>query len=235
MASRKEEKERRRQERLERERALQAQERRRRRYAVVVGSTLVVAALIAVGVVIAAGGGGSDGNGDISTEAKNTLEPPPQRNSNLFEAAKAADCVLKNPPIQGRQHLLPTQKTPKYSTDPPTSGNHDPIPTPDGVYTTQPGARHFVHTLEHGRVEIQYSPSLDRRRVRQLGGLFNESPHDLLLFPNNTMPFRVAATAWGHLAGCKKVTNRTFDVIRAFRDRYLDSGPEPPTSQPSNF
>jgi hypothetical protein len=40
------------------------------------------------------------------------------------------------------------------------------------------------------------------------------------------MPFQVAATAWGHLAGCKRFTDKTFDVLRAFRERYLDKGPE---------
>jgi hypothetical protein len=40
------------------------------------------------------------------------------------------------------------------------------------------------------------------------------------------MPYDVAVTAWGHLAGCKKVTDETFDVIRAFRERYRDQGPE---------
>jgi hypothetical protein len=49
------------------------------------------------------------------------------------------------------------------------------------------------------------------------------------------MPYDVAVTAWGHLAGCKKMTDASFDVIRTFRDRYIDRAPEPSTTQPANF
>ncbi len=117
----------------------------------------------------------------------------------------------------------------KYKTNPPTSGNHDPQPAGDGVYDRAFNAvetRHFVHTLEHGRIEVQYDPSLRKRRIDQLGGLFNEDPYHMVLMPNRRMPYEVAATAWGHLIGCDKITDETFDAIRAFRDRYRDQGPE---------
>jgi hypothetical protein len=234
MASRKEEKERRRAERLEQEAARRQRERRLRRiYSVVAGGVLLVAAAVAIIVAVSAGGGSHPA--DYSIQPKNTLDPPARKIANLDQAAKAAGCELKNPPIAGRTHLFPNQPTPKYGTDPPTSGNHDPVPTPDGVYLKEPPPRNFLHTLEHGRIEIQYTPTLSKKRVRQLGGIFNESPALMLLFPNKTMPYEVAVTAWGHLAGCKKVTNETFDVVKDFRDRYRDKGPEPSTSQQANF
>jgi hypothetical protein len=40
------------------------------------------------------------------------------------------------------------------------------------------------------------------------------------------MDYQVAATAWGHLIGCKRISDETFDALRAFRDRYRDQGPE---------
>jgi hypothetical protein len=235
MASRKEEKERRRQERLAAERAAAEQAQRRRTYGIFVGGVLVVAAIVAVVVIIVAGGGTSGTDqpaGSYSVKAKNTLTPPPAKITDLFQAAKAAGCELKNPPIEGRQHV--TTKV-KYGTNPPTSGNHNPTPALDGVYTTEPNPTNFVHTMEHGRVEFEYSPSLSKKRIRQLGGLFNEDPHILLLFPNDTMPYKMAAAAWGHLIGCKNVTDATFDALRTFRDRYRDKGPEPSSIQPANF
>jgi hypothetical protein len=48
----------------------------------------------------------------------------------------------------------------------------------------------------------------------------------MILMPNNRMRYQAAATAWGHLIGCDKVTDETFDALRAFRDRYRDQGPE---------
>jgi hypothetical protein len=206
-------------------------------YGLIAAVVLGVAVIAAI-VLVAVAGGGSDSSGSggsYSIKAKDTLPPPAQKTSNLLEAAKAAHCDLKNPPIQGRTHLSPTQPTPKYSTNPPTSGNHDPVPTPDGVYSRQPESRHFVHTLEHGRVELQYSISISEKRKRQLGGLFNEDPHLMLLFPNDTMPYKVAAASWGHLVGCKRVTDGSFDVIRAFTARYRDTAPEPSSTQQAMF
>jgi hypothetical protein len=49
------------------------------------------------------------------------------------------------------------------------------------------------------------------------------------------MPYQVAVTAWGHLAGCKKATDATFDVIRDFKRRYEGTAPEPQSIQPTNF
>jgi hypothetical protein len=139
-------------------------------------------------------------------------------------AAAAADCVLRNPAIEGRTHT--TEKV-EYKTNPPTSGNHDPVPSTDGTYGKAPGTQNLVHSLEHGRIIIQWAPSVPRRRLAQLKGLFDEDPYHLILTPNTTkMPYDVAITAWGHLAGCKRFTDEAFDVFRAFKTRYVDKAPE---------
>lgn len=223
MASRKDEKEHRRQERLAQERALHEQAHRRRLYTFVVGGGLVLAALVAVVVVVAAGGGGGGGGGDkLNVKA---VDPPPQRQTDLVKAAQAADCKLLNPPIEGRTH---TTKKVVYKTNPPSSGNHNPVPAADGAYGTTPPTGKLVHELEHGRIIFQYDPKkVPARRIGQLKGLFEEDPYHLVLTPNATnMPYAMAATAWGHIAGCKRATDATFDVLRAFRERYQDKAPE---------
>jgi hypothetical protein len=235
MASRREEKEKRRQERLARERAKLEDARKRRLYSIVAGAVLAAGAIVAVLVAVAAGGGGSgtsSGEFGFSAKPKTSATPPPTKIADLAPAAKAAGCVLDNPPIEGRTHVAGNVK---YKTSPPTSGDHYPIPQPDGVYTQTPPLTHVVHTLEHGRVEIQYKPSIGAKRIAQLGGLYNEDPQYTLLFPNAKMPYAVAATAWGHLTGCKKVTDATFDVLRAFKHRYLGTSPESLQSQPTNY
>jgi hypothetical protein len=40
------------------------------------------------------------------------------------------------------------------------------------------------------------------------------------------MPYQVAASAWGHFIGCERVTDRTWDALRAFRARYTLQAPE---------
>jgi hypothetical protein len=232
MSSRREEKEKRKAERLAREQQEQEQARRRRMYSIVVGGLLGVAAIAAVVVAVLAGGGDAGGNGgDVPSGADSydgAVDPPAQTVTELEPAARAADCVLRNPVIEGSTHVDPDQDV-EYKTNPPTSGNHDPQPAGDGVYGRPFNARdtkHFVHTLEHGRIEVQYDPSLGARRIDQLGGLFNEDPYHMVLFPNRRMPYQVAASAWGHLIGCERITDATFDALRAFRDRYRDQGPE---------
>jgi hypothetical protein len=232
MTSRREEKDRRRAERLAAESAAAEQARRRRLYSIVVGGALALAAVAAIIAVAATNGGDGDGTSAGLPAPKGTYEgaatPPAQVDTNLFQVAREAGCVLRNPVIEGRTHVPPDQDV-KYKTDPPTSGNHDPVPANDGVYDRAPTARemkHFVHTLEHGRIEIQYDPSLDKRRIDQLGGLFNDDPYHMVMLPNRRMEYRIAVTAWGHLLGCKEVNDKAFDAIRAFRDRYRDQGPE---------
>jgi Protein of unknown function (DUF3105) len=235
MASRREEKEQRRLERLARERAQLEDKRKRRVYSILAGGVLAAGAIVAVVVAVAAGGGGnasSNGEFGFSTKPKTSATPPSPKITDLAKAASAAGCVLDNPPIEGRTHVTGNVK---YHTNPPTSGNHYPIPQSDGVYTQMPPLTHVVHTLEHGRVEIQYKPSIGPQRIAQLGGLYSEDPQYTLLFPNTKMPYQVAVTAWGHLAGCKKATDATFDVIRDFKRRYMGAAPEPVQTQPTNF
>ncbi len=173
-------------------------------YSIVVGGALAVAAIAAVVVVAAAGGGsgGMDTAGGLPSAKQQFaggIDPPPQQVTDLDQAAKAAGCVLKNPVIEGRTHIPPDTKV-TYKTNPPTSGNHDPQPADDGVYSKPMSAletRHFVHTLEHGRIELQYDPTLPKHRLDQLGGLFNEDPYHMVLLPNRKMPYEIGATRVG--------------------------------------
>jgi hypothetical protein len=230
MASRKEEKERRRQERLAQERAAAEAAQRRRTYGIFAGGVLVVATAVVV-VILVAVGGGSDGDGGsngLGSEEglPEAVDPPPQKIRDLAQAAKAADCRLSNPAIEGSTHVQGGVRV-KYKTNPPASGNHDPIPANDGAYGKAPGIKHLVHALEHGRIEFQFDPSLPKRRIAQLRGLFDQDPYHVILTPNPTkMTYRVAATAWGHVAGCRRITDETFDVLRTFKERYRDKGPE---------
>ncbi len=162
---------------------------------------------------------------------------PPAKEKDLNKAAKNAGCVLVNPPIEGRSH---TTDDVTYRSQPPTSGDHNPEPSLDGIYNPgqSPEPEHFVHSLEHGRIEFQYKPGTPKNEIAQLETLFSEklngkAGYKTLLFENNTkMTYAVAATAWGHLVGCPKFSDGVFDVLRDFRVKWVDQGPEiiPPTN-----
>ena len=146
----------------------------------------------------------------------------------LASAAREAGCALRTGlPDEGRQHVGPARPVPRYGTSPPTSGDHFPIPTADGAYRNTPPAPSVVHSLEHGRVAIQYDPRLPRREQLLLKGIFEADPRGIVLFPNPRMPYEVAVTAWRNLLGCRRFAGRlTVAAILAFRDDFRGRGPE---------
>jgi hypothetical protein len=199
----------------------------------VAGAVLAVAAIAAVVIAITAGGGSSSNSS--AKEQLGTAAVPAKKISDFNEAVKAAGCVFTTYPSEGRQHLASdTAVNNNYKTNPPTSGNHNPTPAQDGIYDAgnTPAKESFVHSLEHGRIEIQYRPGTPKRTIDQLVTLFNEKVngtegYHTLLFQNNTnMPFAVAATAWTQMLGCKTFNPKVFDAIRSFRSRYVDKAPE---------
>jgi len=206
-------------------------------------------------VVVLASSGGGDGDGgdspanahiqhqsgtfaNLEADGREGTPPPEIQFGDLDQSAQEAGCELKlKLPDEGNGHV--EDSTPvQYKTVPPTSGNHNAEPIADGAYTTplgndtasSPNIRNAVHSMEHGRIEIQYSPDLPEADQLELKGLFDEDFDGMLLFPNPDMPYEVAATAWTQMLGCPKYEGRaTLDAIRAFRDTYRGQGPEPVT------
>jgi uncharacterized protein DUF3105 len=233
LSHRQEEKQRRREEREAREKAEKARAASRKRLQLALGGLIAVAA-VAVVVLLVTGTLGGSGDGDetaaAAPEASNVTIPE-QKIGDLKEAAKAAGCKLESPEIEGAQHEERTFTEADYKTNPPTSGNHFPSWAEDGVYPTgsTPPLGELVHTLEHGRIDVQYKPGTPSETVDQLNALLadmNDGYH-LLLFENQTnMDAAVAATAWGQSLTCPEMNDQVFDAIRSFRARYTDKGPE---------
>jgi hypothetical protein len=237
MATRKEEKERLRQLRVEAEQRDKAAQRRRLMVGYVLAGLigLVVIAGIVV-LVTSSGGGGAQGASHVNPlnpagggsgsvngvplDNRTGTPPPKQKVTNLDTAAKKAGCVLRlGLTDEGHTHIPPTAKTPNYKTNPPTSGPHvvPPYQQADGAYLKMPKEIDFVHSLEHGRMEIQYSPRLSTKDQLELKGLYDTMYGATLLFPNGKMPYAVAATTWTNLIGCKSYKGSiTDDAIRDF-------------------
>ena len=130
------------------------------------------------------------------------------------------------------QHASTTplcEARPTLCPDPTSRQNYDG----DYVGQTPPRTEQLVHPLEHGRVDIWYRPSLPARQVSQLETLYTEpivsgaaKGYKQLLVSRASMPFAVAATAWGQQLGCATFDDKVFDAIRAFRLAFVDHGPE---------
>ncbi len=153
-------------------------------------------------------------------------KPPAVKITKLNEAADAARCDLRlGLPDEGNTHI-PASSDPTYDTNPPTSGDHDPVPLADGAYLDHPQERFYVHSMEHGRIVIHYDPMLPEKDQLALKGVFDEDPEGMVLIPSTGMPYEVASTAWRNGLGCKSYSPEALDAIRAFRDEFRGKGPE---------
>jgi hypothetical protein len=240
VSSRQEEKQKRREERLAREQAEKAAAARRQRLTLA-GAVLAGVAVIAVVVLLVSGtlGGGDGGDGESASQevpsseelAEENITLPEQQIGDLNAAAEAAGCKVTNPPIEGRNHETKDFTAADYKTNPPTSGSHFPEWYQDGIYGPgeTPNLGKLVHTLEHGRIDVQYKPGTPDHTVKQLEALLSEqgNGYHMLLFENGTnMDAQIAATAWGHSLTCPQFNNKVFDALRTFRAAYIDQGPE---------
>ncbi|HEY7456104.1 MAG TPA: DUF3105 domain-containing protein [Solirubrobacterales bacterium] len=227
---REEERERLRQARQERESGQERSEKLR--LLAVYGGAGLIGLLVVAGVValIASSGGGGGGEAHINQSSGSTngfkpderdgTPPPEVQVTNLEQAAKQADCDLRlKLKDEGKEHISRTAQGPDYGTNPPTSGNHveSPYQQADGAYSEMPDEIFLVHSLEHGRLQIQYSPELPEEDQLALKGLYETLYAGTLLFPNENMDYEVAATAWTNLLGCPEYKGAiTLDAIRDF-------------------
>jgi Protein of unknown function (DUF3105) len=242
---REEERERLRQARQERE-SSQAKSDKRRLFAVY-GVAGLIGLLVVTGIAVAIASSGGGGGGEshinqasgstngIAPDERSGTAPPEVKVANLKQAAAKAGCALRlHLKDEGKSHIPPTSPTPDYKTNPPTSGNHvePPYQQADGAYSEMPGEIFIVHSLEHGRMEIQYSPELPEEDQLLLKGLFDTMYGGTLLFPNENMDYEVAATTWTNLLGCPKYKGAiTLDAIRDFgKATWGKYGGEPATA-----
>ncbi len=236
-----------RQERVEAEAKESRGDNKRMLLAYALGSILVLAIVVGI-IVLVAGGSDSSGEGGgnahingnaefgstngIAPDEREGIPPKPIKQTNLEKAASEAGCYLRlHLEDEGHEHIPQNSPTPKYKTDPPTSGKHvePPYQQADGAYLEMPEPIDFVHSLEHGRMEIQYAPDLTEKSQLELKGLYDTMYGATLMFPNTEMNYAVAATTWTNLLGCTGWEGqKTLDAIRDFgRQTWGKYGGEP--------
>ncbi len=228
---REEERERLRQAREEKESSHTSSERKRLLLGYGVAGLIGLVVVVGIVVALVSSGGGSGGDSahiNLQSGSSNGVSPDDRSGTKIVavkvmspqQAAKKAGCVLRlKLKDEGHTHLPSGSEAPEYKTNPPTSGNHvePPYQQADGAYSEMPLLIDMVHSLEHGRMEIQYSPDLPDAAQLELKGLYETMYAGTLLFPNDEMPYEVAATTWTNLLGCKKYEGeKTLDAIAAF-------------------
>ncbi len=223
MSSRQERRRQARDEREAAERHAAAAGARRRRLRLAGGVASALAVLAAAAALLSGGA-----TPEPAAPGLRAVPIPAQATTDLDAAVRLAGARrISHPYAEGiNEH---TDEPVSYPTNPPTNGPHAFTWTEDGSYAGAPAppTEQVVHAQEHGRVVIQYRPGLPRAQLGQLVALYEESPRHVLLVENATsMPCDVAATAWGNGVLCPTLNARSFDALRAFRDRFRDRGPE---------
>lgn len=227
MASRQEEKEARRRERMEQEARERKAAARGKRLQYVVGGLLAAGIVAAVVVALVSSTGGGSGDGPSTASA--SAEIPEPAIFDEQEAAEAAGCEVTQVPNEGSTHENREFTAEDYESNPPTSGNHFPTAAAEGIY--EEGAAplgELVHSLEHGRINVQYKPGTDPQVIDQLETFAAEKQaYHLLMYENPTgMEPQIAATAWDWKLTCPEANPEVFDALRTFYDAHLDKGPE---------
>ena len=179
----------------------------------------VVLAVIGIGAALALGGGDDDPPGDARA------------------ALEAAGCTLgATPALEGVHSITtPDGSSPKWNTDPPTSGPHYQVPAVWGVYTDPVNQAQLVHNLEHGGVAIQYGSEVPAATVQQLKAFAQDHPRGTVVAPYPSLGDQIALGAWvtesasepekgtAYLAKCPGFDEAAFV---AFLDAYQFRGPE---------
>lgn len=216
------------------------------------GIVAVALATIAVMAMIGsiAGGSGDDNvvapdprdDVTVGEEEREDLLPDkglfevPEEVDGVKEGAAAAGCELKSFRAVSNLHVSPGDPPVRYSSNPPTSGKHDPVPAQDGAYSVSPGVQRLVHTLEHGRVIVWFKRDLPAEDRASLKAYFDHDSRLMVLVPDTTdMEYEVAATAWnrkpgrygtGRLLGCRDYSGDVYTALEAFKEANRGKGPE---------
>ena len=186
---------------------------------VAVGVAAAIAAIAAVFVL--SGGGGPDVRAAL-TEAGCTLTVKPAV-LNVGDHSDFPD---------------PDARSPKWNTDPPTSGPHYGETIIYGSYSQPLQIGRLVHNLEHGAAFILYGDEVPEATVERLRSFYNDNERGTILAPYPSLGDQIALGAWvgrgldeaksdhgsGVLATCPAFDEKAFD---AFLSAFQFQGPEP--------
>jgi hypothetical protein len=129
-------------------------------------------------------------------------------------------------PNQGATHVAEGTRV-EYQSNPPTSGNHWPVPLRPGIYDTQKPDEAIVHSLEHGRVWVSYKPSVSSTVQKELYDIVS-GQFAVILTPRSGNDTDIALAAWDRVDTFDLSQDGSLDAkrVRDFILRYKNKGPE---------
>ena len=178
---------------------------RRKTMAIVAG----VAGLVLGFVVVAAALGMFGGSGGTTDVA------------GLRTTLKDAGCTLQVAPALEGVHSItdPSQTSPKWNTDPPTSGPHYAIAAIFGIYEDELEMARVVHNLEHGGIYILYGKDVPDATVEQLRSFYEDHQTGTIMAPLDRLGDNVRARRVGRRRRHAQRLPR--EVQRVRRERHV--------------
>jgi Protein of unknown function (DUF3105) len=187
--------------------------RTRRLLLIGAGATAAIVAVVlfaALGIV-----GGDPGESDVRT------------------ALEDAGCTLKEADALSGEHTIqnPGGTSPRWNTDPPTSGPHYGVAAIFGIYEEPLEIARVVHNLEHGGIFILYGDGVPEQTVNELRGFYNDHQTGTVMAPLPELKKQFALGAWvsdgeggsAYLAKCAKYDE---NALSTFFSAFQFQGPE---------
>jgi len=195
--------------------------RRRKTMAIVAG----VAGLV-LGFVVVAAALGMFGGSSSATDV-----------AGLRTTLQDTGCTLQvAPALQGVHSITdPSKTSPKWNTDPPTSGPHYAVAAIFGIYEDEIEMARLVHNLEHGGIYIFYGNKVPSSTVDELRTFYDKHTQATILAPLPRLGNKIALGAWttnsasqpdNGVARLVKCTNFDDKAFTAFFSAYQGKGPE---------
>jgi hypothetical protein len=115
----------------------------------------------------------------------------------------------------GGVHLTANEKPPKYDSDPPTHGKHNPVWAIWGIYDAEVPQDQLIHNLEHAGLVIQYGPKVPAATVDRIRNDVLANREFTILAPYSHLGDRIAFEQWSHLVECKRYEPTIFKTLHA--------------------
>lgn len=149
--------------------------------------------------------------------ARNNSKNPNSDSKNI------ASPIQEEPiPIIGRGHVPEGTKVTNYNSNPPTSGDHWPVPLSWGFYDAVVADEQAVHNLEHGGIWISYK-DIDDQTKKELKALAEQYNQAVIVTSRPKNDSRIAVASWGRLM---KLDEFNRAKIENFIKTHLNKSPE---------
>lgn len=137
---------------------------------------------------------------------------------------KTEDLSIEIPVMENIGHIAVGSALPKYTSNPPTSGQHYSQTARSGFRDQPIADQNVIHNLEHGDVWIAYHPRVSdevKNQLKKFGAA------KVIITPREANDTDIALASWGRLDAFD-IENNTLPAERVgdFIKRHSNKGPE---------